>query len=775
MSTLQKSRAYESKRSDVNDLRTLIRQPDVQRDPVRYRQAVEKVILYMTLGIDVSRLFSEIVLASATRDLVQKKLVYLYLCNYAESNAELALLTVNTLQKDCRDTNPMIRGLALRSMCNLRVPNLIEYLTIPLRNGLADSSPYVRKTAIVGCIKLYYLDATAVEENNIADALYSMIGDKNPQVGANAVIALEEILVTRGGIILTKDIAYSLLNQLKNFSEWDQHAIMNVLLRYKPETDEEVFDILNILDDRLKHSNSGVVLSACRLFLKLTEDFDDMKEDVYERMKVPLITLMSSTPPEISHTVLNHIHLLVKKCPSVFASDYKALFCRFNDPSYVKSKKLSILTDIVTDDNVEKIVEELAACVTDIDEDMARLSVRCVGKIALKLPTALDTILNALFAFIELRTPHLAAETIVIMRDILRKYPEQAANTVEQLYSLIDPTDFTEEDEARDVFVWLLGEHGAHLEEAPYALESYIDSIEEESSSIVKLELLTSSLKLFFKRPPEMQKMLGRLFEALIGDEINQDVHDRALLYYRLLNVNYQEAQRVVCGHSSSVTTIVDADAELKNQIFAEFNTLSVMYNQPYINFIANAHPYDILGQPDATMKVNEERDRDDGESDDEDATDVAEGLLIDTGESASYSHHANFIQSSHLSLKRKPALAPSEFEKMWTSNDVTMVVKDILKSVPTATTPGLIEKAMAKFGVSIIASSPLQGGVIKFFFFAQEEDGVAFHLMEASLDIDARMFSANIKSTSPDTSGLFAMVIREALSDGDLISMDLI
>lgn len=115
---------------------------------------VEKVILYMTLGIDVSRLFSEMVLvrwrrsspkdssnpgptpfhlillhslfppsqkqASATQNLVQKKLIYLYLCNYAESHSELTLLTVNTLQKDCRDGNPMIRGLALRAMCNLR-------------------------------------------------------------------------------------------------------------------------------------------------------------------------------------------------------------------------------------------------------------------------------------------------------------------------------------------------------------------------------------------------------------------------------------------------------------------------------------------------------------------------------------------------------------------------------------------------------------------------------------------------------------------------------
>lgn len=58
--------------------------------------------------------------AGATQDVVQKKLVYLYLGNYSQSNSDLALLTINTLQKDCKDRNPMVRGLALRSMCSLR-------------------------------------------------------------------------------------------------------------------------------------------------------------------------------------------------------------------------------------------------------------------------------------------------------------------------------------------------------------------------------------------------------------------------------------------------------------------------------------------------------------------------------------------------------------------------------------------------------------------------------------------------------------------------------
>lgn len=55
-----------------------------------------------------------------TNDLVQKKLVYLYLRVQAKSNEEVAILMISTLTKDAADDNPMIRGLALRTMCELK-------------------------------------------------------------------------------------------------------------------------------------------------------------------------------------------------------------------------------------------------------------------------------------------------------------------------------------------------------------------------------------------------------------------------------------------------------------------------------------------------------------------------------------------------------------------------------------------------------------------------------------------------------------------------------
>ena len=44
--------------------------------------------------------------------------------------------------------------------------------------------------------------------------------------------------------MLTKDIAYSLFNRLREFPDWCQCVVMSVLLRFVPSTDDEVFDVL---------------------------------------------------------------------------------------------------------------------------------------------------------------------------------------------------------------------------------------------------------------------------------------------------------------------------------------------------------------------------------------------------------------------------------------------------------------------------------------------------------------------------------------------------
>jgi len=109
------------------------------------KESIQKTIMSMTLGKDVSALFPDVLKNIATPDLDQKKLVYLYLMNYAKSHPDLCILAVNTFVQDSEDPNPLVRALAIRTMGCIRVDKMVDYMEEPLRKTLKDESPYVRR------------------------------------------------------------------------------------------------------------------------------------------------------------------------------------------------------------------------------------------------------------------------------------------------------------------------------------------------------------------------------------------------------------------------------------------------------------------------------------------------------------------------------------------------------------------------------------------------------------------------------------------------------
>lgn len=197
----------------VKELKKALCNPHIQGDRLRYRNAIQRVIRHMTQGLDVSGVFMEMVKASATVDIVQKKLVYLYMCTYAPLKPDLALLAINTLCKDCSDPNPMVRGLALRSMCSLRMPGVQEYIQQPIVNGLRDKASYVRRVAVLGCAKMHNLHGDSEVDGALVNELYSLLRDQDPIVVVNCLRSLEEILKEEGGVVINKPIAHHLLNR----------------------------------------------------------------------------------------------------------------------------------------------------------------------------------------------------------------------------------------------------------------------------------------------------------------------------------------------------------------------------------------------------------------------------------------------------------------------------------------------------------------------------------------------------------------------------------
>ena len=177
--------------------------------------------------------------------------------------------------------------------------------------------------------------------------------------------------------------------------------------KYKPETKEEMFDIMNLLEDRFKHASSSVVLGAIKVFLHLTDGEPELSKQVYLRMQAPLITLMTSSETtesyEVSYNVLSHIHLLVLRGANfVFESEYKQFFVKYDEPSYIKNLKLEILAQVASEGNIQEIVNELSEYVTDVNAEIAKRSIKCFGTITIRLPSMSETVATQLKSFLSL-------------------------------------------------------------------------------------------------------------------------------------------------------------------------------------------------------------------------------------------------------------------------------------------------------------------------------------------------------------------------------------
>lgn len=109
-------------------------------------------------------------------------------------------MAINTFVKDCGDKDPKVKGLALRSLCSLRFAGSSEYLVPAITKALMDLDGYVRKTAVMGCVKVFYMNPEAVKskrlikrfmigtvvfilvDKEMIDTLYKMVKDPDPLV-----------------------------------------------------------------------------------------------------------------------------------------------------------------------------------------------------------------------------------------------------------------------------------------------------------------------------------------------------------------------------------------------------------------------------------------------------------------------------------------------------------------------------------------------------------------------------------------------------------------
>ena len=426
--------------------------------------------------------FSSVVKNVASPNIEIKKLVYIYLLNHAEQEPDLALLSINTIQKSLSDSNPQVRALALKTMSGIRVPVISQIVSLAIKKGLGDMSPYVRKAAALAIPKCYRLDPNTLPQ--LLEYLSTLLGDKQYYVAGAAVKAFMEICPDR--IDLIHKHYRGLVKKLVDMDEWSQLVTLRLMTIYarkcfpkrtrrvtknngskgfyedEDDEEEEVGETVQVLDPDLElllksikpllqSRNSAVVVAVARCYLNLgTQEYINLSIG-------PLIALLRS-PQDIRHIALYNIVSVCLTRPQAFVKYASHFLVHYMDPPQVWELKLELLTLIFPhcDPYMKSIIlNELEHFSRGSDKELVREAVRAIGRCATSDTRTSARCLRLLLKQITSLDGNLVAESLTVIRHLIQQDPASHANTVIRLAKNLDTAT---NPRARATIIWLVGE-----------------------------------------------------------------------------------------------------------------------------------------------------------------------------------------------------------------------------------------------------------------------------------------------------------------------------
>lgn len=485
--------------------------------------------------------FSAVVKNAASTNIEVKKLVYVYLVHHAEAEPDLALLSINAIQKSLTDTNPQVRAMALRTMSGISVPVINQIVALAIKRGVGDMSPHVRKAAALAIPKCYRLEPNTMPQ--LIGHIFTLLGDSQYFVAGPAVAAFLEVCPDR--IDLIHKHYRSLVKKLVDMDEWSQLATLRLLTSYArkcfpPKTqrvkravtqgaskgfydDEETAEVQDdseeyevpVLDPDLElflrtcklllqNRNSAVVLSVVRSFVYLAP------LEYLDSAVGPLVALLRS-PQDIQHIALYNIVSIALRRPKSFARYASHYLVHATDPPHIWRLKLEILTIIFPYCGLHLktvIVSELEHFSRSTDRELVRESVRAIGRCAQSDTRTAKHCLRILLNQITSLDDTLVSESLTVIRHLIQQDPASHERTVIQLVKYLGSTTCPD---ARATIVWLVGEFAGVEPErniAPDVLRLLVKGFADEPE-LVKQQIVLLGAKVYLhhllRNPPKEQ------------------------------------------------------------------------------------------------------------------------------------------------------------------------------------------------------------------------------------------------------------------------------
>ena len=476
--------------------------------------------------------FSSVVKNVANANIEIKKLVYIYLVHYAESEPDLALLSINTIQKSLSDQNPKVRAMALRTMSGIKVPVISQIVSLAIKKGCADLVPIVRKAAALAIPKCYRLDPNTLPQ--LVEYISALLGDRQYFVAGAAVVAMLEICPTR--VDLLHKHYRALVKKMVDMDEWSQLATLQLLTQYSRRCFPLQFrearqeQAKGFYDQDVESSDKGISRSTTRildpdldLFLRTCKSllysrnsavivsiarcFSDLgTHDHVRTVAGPLISLLRSIP-EVQGIAMRNILGLCRQHPTLFAEYATHFLVHAKDSPVLSQLKLDIIPLVFPhcEPHVKGIlISELSHLSHSSSQYLVQEAVRAIGRCAQSDPSAADRCMTILLSRASSQEEGLAAEALSVLRYLIQQKPAAHTHTIIRLAKNLDTAS---DPRARATVIWLVGEYASATESsgiAPDVLRLLVKGFPGESEP-AKMQIIVLAAKVYLRHLIEVQ------------------------------------------------------------------------------------------------------------------------------------------------------------------------------------------------------------------------------------------------------------------------------
>ncbi|KAJ3151092.1 AP-3 complex subunit beta-2 [Geranomyces variabilis] len=531
---------------------------------------VKRLVAMMSKGKNVKSFFPDVVKLVASNSFELRKLVYIYLLRYADQEPDLALLSINTFQKDLADRNPLIRAMALRVMSSIRVQVIVPIIMLALKKATTDLSPYVRKAAANAIPKCYSLDPS--QQEYLIEIIEILLNDNSTLVLGSVISSMKKVCPDRLGLIHKH--YRKLCRLLVEADEWSQIMILELLILYartfflrppedeapnvaaaenspfypderngrdaKPDVDRAE-TLRNQIDPDhqllcrscaplLSSRNPSVVLTVAKLYNHIGTT------SMCAAPAKALVRLLNCSREE-RYVVLLNIASMAQERPFLFKPFVRSFFIFGGEPSFVRDLKLEMLNLLSDDDNLPMILRELKDYVRSPDSELVLTTIKILGRLSCRIRTIAEESLSILMLLVSSRDERIVAESVIVIRTLLQLTSvEQNTRVIGQLSKSLDKIT---SPQAKASILWLIGQYCAAVPKlAPDTLRKAAKTFPTESE-IVKLQILTLAAKLVCVDSRDVCRVLLRYVLELARFDASWDVRDRArFIKFLLLGSN---------------------------------------------------------------------------------------------------------------------------------------------------------------------------------------------------------------------------------------------